>query len=79
MIRYLNFMIDFLTIRRVFSLLNCFLIFYTNNKKFYKYNKEIFLWRVAINPYFVVVSQIMLQQTQTLRVEEKFAAFVKNF
>lgn len=46
---------------------------------FYKYNKRDFLWRTNTCPYYVVVSEIMLQQTQTKRVEEKFLSFIKKF
>lgn len=38
-----------------------------------------FSWRSTITPYRVFISEIMLQQTQTGRVEEKFAAFVSRF
>jgi len=38
-----------------------------------------FSWRSEISPYRVLVSEIMLQQTQTGRVEEKFSAFVARF
>lgn len=69
----------FITIREGLFSPELFSDFTQAIKSFYKYNKRSFLWRVAINPYFVVVSEIMLQQTQTLRVEEKFAAFVKKF
>lgn len=38
-----------------------------------------FSWRSELSPYRVMVSEIMLQQTQTGRVEEKFRAFVARF
>ena len=39
-----------------------------------------FLWRVASpDPYVVLVSEIMLQQTQTSRVQEKLPAFLRQF
>jgi A/G-specific adenine glycosylase len=38
-----------------------------------------FEWRENIDPYFVVVSEIMLQQTQTDRVKEKFREFIHAF
>lgn len=38
-----------------------------------------FSWRRQPNPYRVVVSEIMLQQTQTSRVDEKFPAFIEAF
>lgn len=38
-----------------------------------------FIWRRKISPYNVVVSEIMLQQTQTSRVAEKFPVFIKKF
>ena len=47
--------------------------------RFYRDHGRQFSWRSAITPYRVLVSEIMLQQTQTGRVEEKFAAFVTRF
>lgn len=46
---------------------------------FYRANKRNFLWRTNHDPYSVVVSEIMLQQTQTGRVEKKFVEFITNF
>jgi A/G-specific adenine glycosylase len=43
---------------------------------FYAQNKRDFLWRDIDDPYRVVVSEIMLQQTQTFRVADKFEHFV---
>jgi A/G-specific adenine glycosylase len=43
---------------------------------FYRENKRVFAWRDVDDPYFVLVSEIMLQQTQTIRVEQKFMEFV---
>ncbi len=36
-------------------------------------------WRVDTRPYYVLVSEIMLQQTQVSRVDAKFAEFVARF
>lgn len=47
--------------------------------KYYKEHGRDFVWRKNITPYFVVVSEIMLQQTQTKRVAEKFPEFIKLF
>jgi A/G-specific adenine glycosylase len=38
-----------------------------------------FPWRVQHDPYSVLVSEIMLQQTQTYRVEPKFLLFMQEF
>jgi A/G-specific adenine glycosylase len=46
---------------------------------FYKRNKRSFPFRENITPYKVVVSEIMLQQTQTNRVSEKFLEFIEKF
>lgn len=40
---------------------------------------RMFAWRQTDNPYHIVVSEIMLQQTQTHRVEHKYAAFIAQF
>ncbi len=36
-------------------------------------------WRRDTRPYYVLVSEVMLQQTQVSRVEVKFAAFIDRF
>ncbi len=47
---------------------------------FYHNNRRSFLWRdYSDNPYYVLVSEIMLQQTQTSRVIEKFTEFIEEF
>lgn len=42
-------------------------------------NKRHFSWRETSDPYAIVVSEIMLQQTQTDRVKEKYEHFMKAF
>lgn len=42
-------------------------------------SRRSFSWREVITPYRVVVSEVMLQQTQTYRVEPKFNLFVEQF
>ena len=46
---------------------------------YYEEHKRSFSWRETHNPYHIVVSEIMLQQTQTDRVIEKFEQFVAEF
>lgn len=46
---------------------------------FYKEHGRSFAWRVHHDPYRVLVSEIMLQQTQTYRVEPKFEHFITTF
>ena len=41
--------------------------------------REHLPWRVVRDPYYTVVSEFMLQQTQVDRVIPKFAAFVQQF
>ena len=36
-------------------------------------------WRNTKNPYYILVSEIMLQQTQVARVEEKYKTFIQTF
>lgn len=48
-------------------------------KSYYQEHKRIFAWRDIDNPYFVYVSEVMLQQTQTTRVIEKFDQFTRAF
>jgi A/G-specific adenine glycosylase len=46
---------------------------------FYKKNRRDFPWRNTQTPYHIVVSEIMLQQTQTSRVVEKYENFLRIF
>lgn len=36
-------------------------------------------WRRDVRPYYILVSEIMLQQTQVARVEPKFTTFIATF
>lgn len=46
---------------------------------YYKAHKRHMPWRKEPAPYFVLVSEMMLQQTQVTRVRQKFAAFIRTF
>ncbi len=46
---------------------------------FYRHNRRDFVWRNTNNPYFILVSEIMLQQTQTHRVIHKYEEFIVTF
>jgi A/G-specific adenine glycosylase len=46
---------------------------------FYRDNRRSFPWRETTDRYAVMVSEIMLQQTQTDRVVEKFRAWMERF
>lgn len=49
-------------------------------KSFYKKNKRAHLpWRKTRDPYKILVSELMLQQTQVARVIPKYDAFLKKF
>src|SRR3989338_953187 len=45
----------------------------------YKKYARSFPWRKTRNPYHILVSEIMLQQTQADRVSEKYLTFIKRF
>ena len=51
----------------------------TELKKFYKTNKRDLPWRHTHDPYKILVSEVMLQQTQVERVIPKYKAFLKEF
>ncbi len=42
-------------------------------------NREAYPWRETTDPYYILVSEIMLQQTQTTRVVPKYLAFIQKF
>jgi len=46
---------------------------------YYKKNKRDLPWRGTTDPYKIVVSEVMLQQTQVARVVQKYAEFIKVF
>lgn len=46
---------------------------------FYDSNYRHLPWRTTDNPYHILVSEIMLQQTQVARVIEKYKEFIKKF
>lgn len=48
--------------------------------KYYRaHGRHDMLWRKTINPYRIVVSEIMLQQTQVDRVTPKYKEFIRKF
>ncbi|TFH39522.1 MAG: A/G-specific adenine glycosylase, partial [Chrysiogenales bacterium] len=46
---------------------------------FYTRHRRDFPWRRTTDPYHILVSEIMLQQTQVGRVTEKFQEFIDTF
>jgi len=46
---------------------------------YYKIHKRSFHWRNTKNPYNILVSEVMLQQTQVARVKGYYATFLKEF
>lgn len=46
---------------------------------FYAQNKRSFIWRENITPYKIIISEVMLQQTQTARVVPKFENWLQEF
>lgn len=46
---------------------------------YYHAQGRMFAWRQTTDPYAIVVSEIMLQQTQTQRVAEKYEQFLQQF
>lgn len=46
---------------------------------FYMSAGRMFAWRKTKDPYKILVSEVMLQQTQVARVAEKYPAFIKAF
>src|SRR5689334_5010873 len=48
-------------------------------KEFYQTHGRVFPWRLTKDPYQILVSEFMLQQTQTARVEPKYLEFCAIF
>ena len=53
--------------------------FQTKILEWYKVNKRDFPWRKTTDPYLILVSEIMLQQTQAIRVVAYYEKFIKRF
>lgn len=53
--------------------------FQTKILAWYKLNKRDFPWRKTTDPYAILVSEIMLQQTQAVRVVPYYEKFMKKF
>lgn len=47
--------------------------------RWYRSNKRPLPWRKTRNPYHILVSEIMLQQTQVSRVLQKYPGFLRRF
>jgi A/G-specific adenine glycosylase len=45
----------------------------------YKKNRRSFPWRDTYNPYYILISEVMLQQTQVERVNKKYQEFITAF
>src|SRR3989344_7825373 len=46
---------------------------------YYDQNKRVLPWRWETDPYKILVSEVMLQQTQVNRVQVKYPAFIRRF
>lgn len=46
---------------------------------FYAQHKRDFIWREEVTPYKILISEVMLQQTQTARVVPKFENWLTQF
>ena len=44
-----------------------------------EYGRHSLPWRKTVDPYKILVSEVMLQQTQVPRVVEKYKSFIKKF
>lgn len=54
-------------------------IFKKNIWTYYQKHKRNLIWRRTRDPYKILVSEVMLQQTQSYRVEPKYKAFITKF
>ena len=53
--------------------------FRNNIRHWYRNNAPVLSWRETRDPYAIFVSEVMLQQTQIPRVQEKYPLFLKTF
>ncbi len=47
--------------------------------EYYSKNRRQMIWRETTDPYKIVVSEVMLQQTQVSRVAQKYPEFIDKF
>jgi A/G-specific adenine glycosylase len=47
--------------------------------RYFNQQRREFTWRNTHEPYAILVSEVMLQQTQTSRVEQKYETFLEKF
>src|SRR5687767_8478860 len=47
--------------------------------EYFEKNYRHFDWRYEEDPYRIFISEVMLQQTQTARVTQKYLSFIKRF
>ena len=45
----------------------------------HKSNKRTFPWRKTKNPYYILVAEILLQQTDAAKVAKEYSSFIKTF
>jgi A/G-specific adenine glycosylase len=50
-----------------------------NILRWYRTNARSFVWRSSSDPYLILISEVMLQQTQVARVEQKLPPFLRRF
>lgn len=47
--------------------------------EWHKSNKRSFPWRKTKNPYYILVAEILLQQTDAAKVAKEYSSFIKTF
>ena len=47
--------------------------------EWHKNNKRSFPWRKTKNPYYILVAEILLQQTDAAKVAKVYSSFIKSF
>ena len=54
-------------------------LFRTQILDFYQHHGRPFIWRESVDPYHILVSEVMLQQTQTSRAVPKYHQFLSQW
>jgi len=53
--------------------------FWKEIMNWYSYNKRNFAWRNTKNPYHILIAEILLQQTNAVKVEPAYLEIIKKF
>ena len=69
------------SVRKYLQIIDPQKIYYFRKKilRWYDSNKRSFPWRRTKNPYYILVAEILLQQTDAAKVAKEYSSFIRTF